>query len=141
MVANQLLGVRSTTWLRGLGGKSMPKITRRPPVRVRTRRITASVAKLHPPDGEGKIWWGRLKKALGTGSSDFVNASTGTPCQRRAIRGPHLEQLDKLMSDCQWGPLDARLTLAEPESDQLAAPTAIVTRSSCVIGTTALFSS
>jgi hypothetical protein len=48
---------------------------RRPPVRVRTRRITANVAKLHPPDGEGKIWWGRLKKALGTGSSDFVNAS------------------------------------------------------------------
>ena len=47
----------------------------RPPVRVRTRRITANVAKLHPPDGEGKIWWGRLKKALGTGSSDFVNAS------------------------------------------------------------------
>jgi hypothetical protein len=42
---------------------------------VRTRRITASVSKLHPPDGEGKIWWGRLKKALGTGSSDFVNAS------------------------------------------------------------------
>ena len=35
---------------------------RRPPVRVRTRRITANVAKLHPPDGEGKIWWGRLKK-------------------------------------------------------------------------------
>ena len=48
---------------------------RRPPVRVRTRRITASVSKLYPADGEGKIWWGRLKKALGTGSSDFVNAS------------------------------------------------------------------
>jgi hypothetical protein len=48
---------------------------RRPPVRVRTRRITASISKLHPPDGEGKIWWGRLKKALGTASSDFVNAS------------------------------------------------------------------
>jgi hypothetical protein len=47
----------------------------RRPVRVRTRRITASFAKLYPPDGEGKIWWGRLKKALGTGSSDFVNAS------------------------------------------------------------------
>jgi len=48
---------------------------RRRPVRVRSRRITASFAKLYPPDGEGKIWWGRLKKALGTGSSDFVNAS------------------------------------------------------------------
>jgi len=48
---------------------------RRGPVRVRTRRITANFSKLYPPDGEGKIWWGRLKKALGTGSSDFVNAS------------------------------------------------------------------
>ena len=48
---------------------------RRRPVRVRSRRITASFAKLYPPDGEGKIWWGRLKRALGTASSDFVNAS------------------------------------------------------------------
>jgi hypothetical protein len=48
---------------------------RRPPVRVRTRRITASSARLYPPDGAGKIWWGRLKMALGTASSDFVNAS------------------------------------------------------------------
>ena len=48
---------------------------RRAPVRVRTRRITASSARLYPPDGAGKIWWGRLKKALGTTSSDFVNAS------------------------------------------------------------------
>jgi hypothetical protein len=39
------------------------------------RRITASISKLYPADGQGKIWWGRLKKALGTGSSDFVNAS------------------------------------------------------------------
>jgi hypothetical protein len=28
-----------------------------------TRRITASFAKLYPPDGEGKICWGRLKKS------------------------------------------------------------------------------
>jgi hypothetical protein len=48
---------------------------RRPPVRVRTRRITASSVKHYPPDGEGKIWWDRLKNALGTVSSDFVNAS------------------------------------------------------------------
>jgi hypothetical protein len=31
--------------------------------------------KVHPPDGEGKNWWRRLNKALGTTSSDFVNAS------------------------------------------------------------------
>jgi hypothetical protein len=48
---------------------------RRPPVRVRSRKITAVSAKLYPPDGEGRIWWDRLKKALGTSSSNFVNAS------------------------------------------------------------------
>jgi hypothetical protein len=29
----------------------------------------------YPPDGESKFWWKRLKKALGTMSSDFVNVS------------------------------------------------------------------
>jgi hypothetical protein len=33
------------------------------------------VAQTHPPDGESKDWWQRLNKALGTTSSDFVNAS------------------------------------------------------------------
>jgi ABC-type uncharacterized transport system substrate-binding protein len=42
---------------------------------VRSRRLTAGSAKLYPPDGQEKVWWGRLKKALGTCSSDFVNAS------------------------------------------------------------------
>ncbi len=44
-------------------------------VRVKLQRVNANLAKSHPPDGEGKIWWNRLKKALGTSSSDFVNAS------------------------------------------------------------------
>src|SRR5205823_13239377 len=48
---------------------------RRPPVRVRLRRITAEQSKPYPPDGQGKNWWERLKKAFGTVSSDFVNAS------------------------------------------------------------------
>jgi hypothetical protein len=48
---------------------------RRAPVRVRRGRITGESAKLYPPDGQEKVWWGRLKKALGTCSSDFVNAS------------------------------------------------------------------
>jgi hypothetical protein len=48
---------------------------RNPPVRVKLRKITASLSKNYPPDGQGKIWWARLKKALGTTSSDFVNAS------------------------------------------------------------------
>src|SRR5882757_9184623 len=45
------------------------------PVRVKLRRVNASLAKPYPPDGESKVWWKRLKKALGTKSSDFVNAS------------------------------------------------------------------
>jgi hypothetical protein len=32
-------------------------------------------AKTYPPDGESKVWWKRLKKALATMSSNFVNAS------------------------------------------------------------------
>jgi hypothetical protein len=47
----------------------------RPPVRVRSRRVTACSVTLHPPDGDAGLWWDRLKKALGTSSSDFVTAS------------------------------------------------------------------
>ena len=42
---------------------------------MKLRRINANFAKAYPPDGESKVWWKRLKKALGTMSSDFVNAS------------------------------------------------------------------
>ena len=45
------------------------------PVRVRLRRITATTTRACPPDGQQKEWWNRLKIALGTASSDFVNAS------------------------------------------------------------------
>jgi hypothetical protein len=45
------------------------------PVRVKLQRINASLARAHPPDGNGKVWWARLKKALGTSSSAFVDAS------------------------------------------------------------------
>jgi hypothetical protein len=44
-------------------------------VRVGLRRVNANLTKPYPLDGETKLWWTRLKKALGTGSSDFVNAS------------------------------------------------------------------
>jgi hypothetical protein len=48
---------------------------RRPPVRVKLRRVNANHSTPYPPDGENKVWWSRLKRALGTSSSDFVNAS------------------------------------------------------------------
>jgi hypothetical protein len=50
----------------------------RPPTsrtRVKLRRINCDYSKPYPPDGEKKAWWGRLKEALGTTSSDFVNAT------------------------------------------------------------------
>jgi hypothetical protein len=45
-----------------------------PPVRVKVFGADGKVVKVHP-DGEHKGWWLRLNKALGTTSSDFVNAS------------------------------------------------------------------
>src|SRR6516165_1495861 len=45
------------------------------PVRVRLRRISADLSKAYPPSGDGGQWWARLKAALGTSSSDFVNAT------------------------------------------------------------------
>jgi hypothetical protein len=48
---------------------------RLPPVRVKLLRPDAYVSQTYPPDGESKNWWRRLNGALGTTSSDFVNAS------------------------------------------------------------------
>jgi hypothetical protein len=45
------------------------------PVRVKLRRINASAEKAYPPACEAKEWWARLKAAMGTTSSDFVNAT------------------------------------------------------------------
>jgi hypothetical protein len=44
-------------------------------IRVKLRRVNANLATAYPPDGDSKAWWRRLKKALGTTSSDFVNAT------------------------------------------------------------------
>jgi hypothetical protein len=46
-----------------------------PRVRVKLRPATNQFSKMYPPNGQGKVWWERLKKALGTTSSDFVNAT------------------------------------------------------------------
>src|SRR5262245_24575211 len=45
------------------------------PVKVRLRRISSVYARPYPPDGQSHEWWVRLKNALGTASSAFVNAS------------------------------------------------------------------
>ena len=54
---------------------SVPTNSHPAPVRVKLQRKSSDIAKAHPPDGEGKVWWSRLKKALGTSSSAFVQAS------------------------------------------------------------------
>jgi hypothetical protein len=43
--------------------------------RVKLRRINCDFSKPYPPDGDEKRWWDRLKAALATTSSDFVNAT------------------------------------------------------------------
>ena len=43
--------------------------------RVKLKRINSDYSKPYPPDGDNKLWWERLKSALGTTSSDFVNAT------------------------------------------------------------------
>lgn len=47
----------------------------RPRARVKLRRVNCNFAKTYPPDGQEHLWWQRLKEALGTTSSDFVNAT------------------------------------------------------------------
>jgi hypothetical protein len=44
-------------------------------MRVKLRRINSDFSKPYPPNGDEKRWWDRLKAALGTTSSDFVNAT------------------------------------------------------------------
>ena len=48
---------------------------RRAPVRVKLKRIDCNRAKPYPPDGMNQEWWQRLKDALGTCSSAFVEVS------------------------------------------------------------------
>ena len=47
----------------------------RAPVRVKLRRKNCEQAIPYPPDGQARDWWYRLKNALGTSSSAFVEAS------------------------------------------------------------------
>jgi hypothetical protein len=54
---------------------AVANVRRSPPVRVKVFGADGKIVKVHPPDGEHKGWWLRLNKALGTTSSDFVNAS------------------------------------------------------------------
>jgi hypothetical protein len=52
-----------------------PQTPRPTPVRVGLRHLNANVEKPYPPAGDANEWWARLKAALSTTSSDFVNAT------------------------------------------------------------------
>ena len=43
--------------------------------RVKLHRVNCNRHKPYPPAGQEKVWWDRLKAAMGTTSSDFVNAT------------------------------------------------------------------
>ncbi len=43
--------------------------------RVKLRRVDCNFSKPYPPNGDEKRWWDRLKAAMGTTSSEFVNAT------------------------------------------------------------------
>jgi hypothetical protein len=45
------------------------------PVRVKLKRVNCDQAIPYPPNGQTREWWQRLKDALGTSSSAFVQAS------------------------------------------------------------------
>ena len=52
-----------------------PSLAPTGPVRVRLQRINCDAARPYPPDGMSREWWLRLKNALGTSSSAFVNTT------------------------------------------------------------------
>jgi hypothetical protein len=58
-----------------VGPKEVARKRSAPRARVKLHRIHADLAKAYPPDGDSKAWWARLKGALGTTSSAFLNAS------------------------------------------------------------------
>jgi hypothetical protein len=56
--------------------QSIPRPSpRKKPVRLRLQRIHAELSRPYPPREGAKEWWDRLKAAMGTASSDFVNAT------------------------------------------------------------------
>jgi hypothetical protein len=57
-------------------GQFGPLGTQNHRTRVKLQRVNSDYSKPVPPDGyDNKLWWDRLKAALGTTSSDFVDAT------------------------------------------------------------------
>jgi hypothetical protein len=67
----RIVMIESATKLVSPPASSAPRL----PVTVKLRRISCDQAQAYPPGGANNEWWDRLKKALGTRSSAFVEAS------------------------------------------------------------------
>jgi hypothetical protein len=52
-----------------------PVAIRKAPVRVTLERIECEVSRSLPPDGDRQTWIDRLKAALGTTSTEFVDTT------------------------------------------------------------------
>lgn len=100
--------------------------TQHAPVRVRLRRIHANNARPYPPDGSEKIWWARLKQALGTNSSDFVNASLAQLTAAARLPGAGI---------CPVA-MNAALALIEGQKPKDEVETALAMQMACAHGAT-----
>jgi hypothetical protein len=100
-----------------------PQIRQRP-VRLKLQRIHASQAKAYPPDGDRKLWWSRLQVALGTTSSDFVNAAVAQLTAAARLPGGGI---------CPVA-MNAALAMIEGQRPRDEVETAIVMQMACAHG-------
>jgi hypothetical protein len=92
-----------------------------PRVRVRLQRVNCNLAKPYPPDGQGKAWWKRLKMALGTTSSDFVNATLVQIQNASRLPGGGIEEMS----------VNAALALIESAEPRNEVEAALIIQMAC----------
>ena len=100
----------------------VPAPYRKAPVRVKLERVNCDVAKSLPPDGDQQVWLDRLKGALGTASTDFVDATLFQ--LQAAARLPN--------SGLSETALNAALAMIESEQPRGEAECALVVQMACL---------
>ncbi|MBR1069146.1 hypothetical protein [Bradyrhizobium liaoningense] len=91
-------------------------------VRVKLERINCNVSRSLPPDGDHQVWIDRLKSALGTTSTEFVNATLFQ--LQAAARLPH--------SGVSEIAVNAALAMIESERPDGETETALVVQMACL---------
>jgi hypothetical protein len=94
------------------------------PVRLKLHRIHAGHAKAYPPDGNSKLWWSRLQSALGTTSSDFVNAALAQLMSAARLPGGGISSLA----------MNAAFTMIEGQRPSDEVEAAILMQMACAHG-------